>query len=62
MQIGQTLAPLVTAPMFAWSLTTGTSIGFPFDVWLLFLIYAICVSINAVLGSQLPNSIDFPHR
>ena len=54
------LQPLLTAPLFAWSLTNG--IGFPLDVWLLFLLSATCAAANAVLGASLPPSIDAPRR
>ena len=56
--VGQTLAPLVTAPLFAWSLTNGRS--FPLNVWLLFLIYSGCAALNSVLGATLPLSINRP--
>ena len=56
--VGQTLAPLVTAPLFAWSLTNGRS--FPLNVWLLFLIYSGCAALNSMLGATLPLSINRP--
>jgi hypothetical protein len=57
---GQTLAPLVTAPLFAWSLTKGY--GWPLDVWLLFFVYAACAAVNSALGLRLPESIDLPKK
>ena len=38
--VAQTASPLLTAPLFAWSLTNGH--GWPFDVWLSFIVYALC--------------------
>ena len=57
---GQTLAPLVTAPLFAWSLTNGY--GWPLDVWLLYFVYAACAAVNSALGLRLPESIDLPKK
>ena len=46
----------MTAPLFAWSLTNGR--GWPFDVWLSFIMYALCTVLAAWLASSLPASID----
>ena len=54
--IGQTLAPLLTAPLFAWSLTNG--LGWPLNVWLTFIIYAACAAGNGYLGTRLPEAIN----
>ena len=56
--IGQTLAPLLTAPLFAWSLTNGLT--FPLNVWLTFIIYAACAAGNGYLGTRLPETINEP--
>eukprot|EP01052_Picozoa_sp_SAG31_P003322 SAG31_NODE_126_length_23665_cov_6.178987_17_plen_173_part_00 len=52
------LGPLLTSPLFAWSLTNG--LGFPLDRSLIFLLLAGAEAIAVVFVWLLPKSIDVP--
>lgn len=56
------LAPTVGGSLFAWSITSGVKIGFPFDVNLVFIIFGSVFLASNVLCSVTPQRLNHQHK
>ena len=54
----RTLGPTVGGSVFAWSLSHGRYIGFPFDVNLIFIMFALVFLASNVLTVFMPRTLE----
>ena len=54
----RTLGPTVGGSVFAWSIAHGRHIGFPFDVNLIFIIFALVFLASSILSVFMPKSLE----
>ncbi len=52
------LAPILGGSSFAWSITSGAKIGFPFDVNLVFIMFGLVYLINNFISVAIPKSLQ----
>ncbi|XP_074642264.1 uncharacterized protein LOC141899713 isoform X2 [Tubulanus polymorphus] len=55
---GRGLGPLFSGSMFAWSISSGVNLGYPFDVNFAFVMLSICFAICIFCDLFLPVSLD----
>jgi len=56
--ISRTVSPILSGVIFAWSLSNGAM--FPFNFYLIFLLFAIMSAVNYGISLLLPKTIDKP--
>ncbi len=54
----RTLAPTVGGSIFAWSITDGQRIGFPFDVNLIFIIFGAVFLVANIICAVMPERLN----